>query len=56
MFYTQTNNAFCEEILPLVTNAKLEFAIDSGEPASPQQFHFQDSHWGSRNIHILYNM
>ncbi len=43
MFYTQTNNAFCEEILPLVKNAKLEFPIDSVEPASPQQFHFQSS-------------
>jgi hypothetical protein len=24
----------------------LEFPIDSGDPASPQQYHFQDSHWG----------
>ena len=46
LFYTQTNNAFCEEILPLVKNAKLEFPIDSGDPASPQHYHFQDSHWG----------
>ncbi len=46
MFYTQTNNVFCETILPLVKNAKLEFSIDSGELASPQQFHFQSSHWG----------
>ncbi len=46
LFYTQTNNAFCDEILPLVKNAKLEFPIDSGDPANPQQYHFQDSHWG----------
>ena len=46
VFFTQTNNAFCEEILPLVKNAKLELPVGSNEPLSPQQFHFQDSYWG----------
>ena len=46
LFFTQTNNAFCEEILPLVKNAKLELPVGSNEPLSPQQFHFQDSYWG----------
>ena len=46
LFFTQTNNAFCEEILPLVKNAKLELPVGSNEPLSPQHFHFQDSYWG----------
>jgi flagellar biosynthesis/type III secretory pathway protein FliH len=46
LFFTQTNNAFCEEILPLVKNAKLELPVDSNEPLSPQHFNFQDSYWG----------
>jgi hypothetical protein len=46
LFFTQTNDAFCEEILPLVKNAKLELPVDSCDPASPQQFNFQESHWG----------
>ena len=29
LFFTQTNNAFCEEILPLVKNAKLELPVGS---------------------------
>jgi hypothetical protein len=48
LFYTQTNNAFCEEILPLVKNAKLDLPVDSSEPLSPEQFHFEDSHWGNQ--------
>jgi hypothetical protein len=32
LFFTQTNNAFCEEILPLVKNAKLELPVGSNEP------------------------
>jgi hypothetical protein len=46
LFFTQTNDAFCEEILPLVKNAKLELPVDFSDPQSPQQFNFQDSHWG----------
>ena len=46
LFFTQTNDAFCEEILPMVKNAKLELPVDSCDPASPQQFNFQESHWG----------
>ncbi len=49
LFFTQTNYAFCEEILPLVKNAKRELPMDSNEPLSPQQFHFQDSYWGRQN-------
>jgi hypothetical protein len=46
LFFTQTNDAVCEEILPLVKNAKLELLVDSSDPLIPQQFNFQDSHWG----------
>jgi hypothetical protein len=46
LFFTQTNNAFCEEILPLVKNAKLELPVGSSDPLSPQHFHFQESYWG----------
>ncbi len=46
LFSTQTNKAFCEEILPLVNNAKLELPVGSNEPLNPQHFHFQDSYWG----------
>jgi hypothetical protein len=45
LFFTQTNDAFCEDILPLVKNAKLELPVDSSD-LSPQQFNFQESHWG----------
>jgi len=48
LFFTQTNNAFCDEILPLVKNAKLELPVDSNEPLSPEQFHFEDSYWGNQ--------
>jgi hypothetical protein len=33
-------------MLPMVKNAKLELPVDSCDPASPQQFNFQESHWG----------
>jgi hypothetical protein len=49
LFYTQTNNAFCENILPLVKNAKLELPVDSSEPLSPEQFNFEDSYWGNQH-------
>ena len=49
LFFTQTNDAFCAEILPLVKNAKLELPVDNSEPVSPHQFNFQDSHWGEDN-------
>jgi hypothetical protein len=29
LFFTQTNDAFCDEILPLVKNAKLELPVGS---------------------------
>ncbi len=45
LFFTQTNDAFCDEILPLVKNAKLELPVDSSDPLSAQQFNFQNSHW-----------
>ncbi len=48
LFYTQTNNVFCENILPLVKNAKLELPVDSSEPLSPEQFNFEDSYWGNQ--------
>ena len=48
LFFTQTNNAFCDEILPSVKNAKLELPVDSNEPLSPEQFHFEDSYWGNQ--------
>ncbi len=46
LFFTQINDAFCEEIFSLVKNAKLELPVDSSDPLSPQQFNFQESHWG----------
>ena len=48
VFFTETNNIFCEEILPLVKNAKLELPLDSADPLIPQQFHFEDSGWGQQ--------
>jgi hypothetical protein len=32
----------------LVKNAKLELPVDSNEPLSPEQFHFEDSYWGNQ--------
>jgi hypothetical protein len=46
VFFTETNNIFCEEILPLVQNAKLELPIDSADPLILYQFHFENSGWG----------
>ena len=54
MFFTQTNNAFCEEILPLVKNAKLELPVGSSDPLSPQHFHFQESYWGEDDYSYPY--
>ncbi len=48
VFFTETNNIFCEEILPLVKNAKLELPLDSADPLIPYQFHFEDSGWGQQ--------
>ena len=48
VFFTETNNIFCEEILPLVQNAKLELPIDSADPLIPYQFHFENSGWGQQ--------
>ncbi len=48
VFFTETNNIFCEEILPLVKNAKLELSIDSADPLIPYQFHFENSGWGQQ--------
>ena len=48
VFFTETNNIFCEEILPLVKNAKLELPLDSADPLIPQHFHFEDSGWGQQ--------
>ncbi len=48
VFFTETNNIFCEEILPLVKNAKLELPIDSADPLFPYQFHFENSGWGQQ--------
>ena len=33
----------------MVKNAKLELPVDSCDPASPQQFNFQESHWGEED-------
>jgi hypothetical protein len=54
MFFTQTNNAFCEEILPLVKNAKLELPVGSSDPLNPQHFHFQESYWGEDDYSYPY--
>ena len=54
LFFTQTNNAFCEEILPLVKNAKLELPVGSSDPLSPQHFHFQESYWGEDDYSYPY--
>ena len=48
VFFTETNNIFCEEILPLVKNAKLELPLDSADPLIPYQFHFEDTGWGQQ--------
>jgi hypothetical protein len=48
VFFTETNNILCEEILPLVKNAKLELPLDSADPLIPQHFHFEDSGWGQQ--------
>jgi hypothetical protein len=48
IFFTETNNIFCEEILLLVKNAKLELPLDSADPLIPQHFHFEDSSWGQQ--------
>ena len=48
VYFTETNNIFCEEILPLVKNAKLELPLDSADPLIPYQFHFEDSGWGQQ--------
>jgi hypothetical protein len=48
IFFKETNNIFCEEILPLVKNAKLELPLDSADPLIPQHFHFEDSGWGQQ--------
>ncbi len=48
VFFTETNNIFCEEILPLVKNAKLELPLDSADPLIPYQFHFEDSGRGQQ--------
>jgi hypothetical protein len=48
VLFTETNNIFCEEILPLVQNAKLELPIDSADPLIPYQFHFENSGWGQQ--------
>ncbi len=55
MFFTQTNNAFCDEILPLVKNAKLELPVGSSDPLSPQHFHFQESYWGEDDYSYSYD-
>ena len=55
LFFTQTNNAFCEEILPLVKNAKLELPVGSSDPLSPQHFHFQESYWGEDDYSYPYS-
>jgi hypothetical protein len=47
-YFTETNNIFCEEILPLVKNAKLELPLDSADPLITYQFHFEDSGWGQQ--------
>ncbi len=49
LFFTQTNNAFCEEFLPLVKNAKLELPVGSSDSLSPQHFRFQESYWGDHH-------
>ena len=48
VFFTETNNIFCEEILPLVKNAKRELPLDSADPLIPYQFHFEDTGWGQQ--------
>ena len=48
VFFTETNNIFCEEILPLVKNAKLELPLDSADPLIPYQYHFEDTSWGQQ--------
>jgi hypothetical protein len=48
VYFTETNNIFCEEILPLVKNAKLELPLDSADPLIPYQFHYEDSGWGQQ--------
>jgi hypothetical protein len=48
VYVTETNNIFCEEILPLVKNAKLELPLDSADPLIPYQFHYEDSGWGQQ--------
>jgi hypothetical protein len=48
VYFTETNNIFCEEILPLVKNAKLELPLDSADPLIPYQFHYADSGWGQQ--------
>jgi hypothetical protein len=37
--------------LPLVKNSKLELPVDSCEPLSSEQFHFEDSHWGNQYVY-----
>jgi hypothetical protein len=44
LFFTQTYNAFCEETLPLVKNAKLELPVGSNEPLSPQYTNEQSTY------------
>jgi hypothetical protein len=48
VYFTETNNIFCEEILALVKNAKLELPLDSADPLIPYQFHYEDSGWGQQ--------
>ncbi len=48
VFFTETNNIFCEEILPLVKNAKLELPLDSADPLIPYHFYFENSGWGQQ--------
>jgi hypothetical protein len=54
LFFTQTNDAFCDEILPLVKNAKLELPVGSSDPLNPQHFHFQESYWGEDDYSYPY--
>jgi hypothetical protein len=48
VYFTETNNIFYEEILPLVKNAKLELPLDSADPLIPYQFYYEDSGWGQQ--------
>jgi hypothetical protein len=49
VYFTETNNIFCEEILPTSgEECQLELPLDSADPLISYQFHYEDSGWGQQ--------